>query len=111
MPPRLCCRPLTVPRNGPPNAHTVKLDRTLLDSTREFGSIAIMRAKVGLAHSLGMKVVCCGVADAQDHNIASQAGCSVLQGFLFSTPTLTSTSDHICGGIAAYSGKRVREYS
>lgn len=68
----------------------VKLDRTLLESTREFGSIAIMRAKVGLAHSLGMQVVCCGVADRQDKAIALEAGCNILQGFLISTPAVLS---------------------
>lgn len=66
--------------------NTVKLDRTLLDSTRQFGSIAVIQAKVALAKSLGLTVVCGGISDADDRSLALQAGCDLLQGFYYSMP-------------------------
>lgn len=65
---------------------TIKLDRTLLESTRLLENIGVMRAIVRLAKSLGLSVVCGGVSDSQDQTIALQAGCDLLQGHFVSTP-------------------------
>ncbi|MCT2559409.1 EAL domain-containing protein [Tsuneonella sp. YG55] len=64
----------------------LKLDPMVLRSSREVGSIAVMRAKVQLAQALGMKVVCEGVADEADRTAALLSGCDMLQGYLFEEP-------------------------
>lgn len=64
----------------------LKLDPMVLRSSREVGSIAVMRAKVQLAQALGMKVVCEGIADEADRTAALLSGCDMLQGFLFEKP-------------------------
>lgn len=64
----------------------VKLDRSLLHSARETGSIAVIKAKVQLAKSLGMLVTCEAVGDEEDEQIALQSDCDFLQGYRYCVP-------------------------
>lgn len=64
----------------------IKLDRSMLKKTHEDGSVAVMRARVALAKSLGLGVICCGVTNARDQAVAESAGCDFYQGFYHSMP-------------------------
>jgi EAL domain-containing protein (putative c-di-GMP-specific phosphodiesterase class I) len=60
-------------------------------NAHEVGSIAVMRAKVGLAKALGLTVVCEGIDSQADEEAAIQTGCDLLQGFRYSQPALLGT--------------------
>jgi diguanylate cyclase len=45
-----------------------------------------MRASVGLAHSLGMRLVAEGVEDAEAVPLLMSAGCDLAQGWYFARP-------------------------
>jgi diguanylate cyclase (GGDEF)-like protein len=66
--------------------HTVKIDRGLIDPLPAPESIAVVQAICHLAQALKLEVVAEGVeTDAQAH-AARDAGCGVLQGYLYSKP-------------------------
>lgn len=69
----------------------LKLDGSILRNARETGNIAIMRAKVHLASTLGMSVTCKDIKDQEDESIALQAGCDFLQGFKYGRPDYAET--------------------
>ena len=64
----------------------LKLDQNVLENAREMGSIAVMRAKVTLAKSLGMRVICEGINDLTSETAAVQSGCDFLQGYRYGRP-------------------------
>ncbi|WP_394729467.1 EAL domain-containing protein [Altererythrobacter sp. GH1-8] len=64
----------------------VKLDSSILHEARAMQSIAVLRAKVNLASSLGVTVTCKGIMDQEDEQIALQSGCDFLQGFRYGHP-------------------------
>jgi diguanylate cyclase (GGDEF)-like protein/PAS domain S-box-containing protein len=61
----------------------VKIDRSLV---AEAGSYAIVKAIVGLAHTLGLEVVAEGVETRDRLDVLKVLGCEFAQGFLFSAP-------------------------
>jgi len=68
-------------------ANKLKLDRSFIG---ELGSStkndAIVRAMVGLAHGLGMRVVAEGVEEREQLLCLGELGCDQYQGYLFSKP-------------------------
>jgi diguanylate cyclase (GGDEF)-like protein len=64
----------------------IKLDYSVLQFARAARNIAIIRAKVNLASTLGMRVTCKGIGDQEDEAIAIEAGCDYLQGFKYGRP-------------------------
>lgn len=64
----------------------IKLDQSMLSKTHDDGSVAVMRARVTLAKSLGLDVICCGIADARDQAVAVGTGCDLFQGFYHARP-------------------------
>jgi diguanylate cyclase (GGDEF)-like protein len=64
----------------------IKLDRSLLQDAVDLGTIAVMRAIVGLARSLQLSVTCEGISSQAEKSAALQAGCDYLQGFFFGKP-------------------------
>jgi EAL domain-containing protein (putative c-di-GMP-specific phosphodiesterase class I) len=46
----------------------------------------IVRAIIGVAHSLNMKVIAEGVERVKQHALLKQLGCECVQGFLYSKP-------------------------
>lgn len=66
---------------------TVKIDRSFIKSLPDDSDdLAITRAVVAMAHSLGMGVVAEGVETAAQQQCLSALGCDVLQGYLFGRP-------------------------
>ena len=66
---------------------TLKIDRSFIrDAADRSDSAANVRAIASLASSLGMKTVAEGVETLADLNMVREAGCSHVQGYLFSRP-------------------------
>ncbi|WP_084446042.1 putative bifunctional diguanylate cyclase/phosphodiesterase [Sphingomonas sp. TDK1] len=67
---------------------SIKIDRSFIQSaargTRE--AIAVIRAVVALAESLGMATTAEGVETEQEHAMVQSLGCSRVQGFYFGRP-------------------------
>jgi len=64
----------------------VKIDKSFVDAIPEPRSTAIIRSIIGLAHTLGAKVVGEGVETQDQARFLNGAQCDYLQGFLFSRP-------------------------
>lgn len=61
----------------------IKLDKSFIDECDATESVAIMRAAVILARTLGLKVVAEGIETREHEQIALEAGCEGLQGFRY----------------------------
>jgi len=65
----------------------LKIDRTfIMDLPGSESDIAIVRAVIGLGHSLGMTVLAEGIETAAQLDCMRTLGCDLFQGFLFSKP-------------------------
>ncbi len=65
----------------------LKLDRSFVSKLeRDDDAAAIVRAVIGLAHSIGIKVVAEGVETQAQSEFLTTAGCDVGQGYLFAKP-------------------------
>jgi diguanylate cyclase (GGDEF)-like protein len=65
----------------------IKIDRSFMrDLSRKGDSLAIIKAIIGLGHSLGMEMVAEGVETEDQLNAVRDQGCNEVQGFLFSPP-------------------------
>ena len=70
----------------------IKIDKSFLhDSASNVESVEIIKAVIGLGHSLGMATTVEGVETESQLNLVRAQGCSEVQGFLFSAP-LPATS-------------------
>ncbi len=68
-------------------ANQLKIDRSFVqDIERSEDARAIIAAVVGLAHSLGMRVVAEGVENGEQSAYLNTLGCDELQGFFYSRP-------------------------
>ncbi|MEZ0493725.1 putative bifunctional diguanylate cyclase/phosphodiesterase [Kineococcus sp. TBRC 1896] len=62
----------------------LKLDKSFLtDLTGDPRALAIVRSTIGLAHSLGLRLVAEGVEDEETRRELAAAGCDVVQGWLY----------------------------
>ena len=74
---------------------TIKVDRSFVKSAAKGSqdSIAIIKAIVSLAQDLGMKTTAEGVETQQEMAQMRDLGCAQLQGYLFSKPTASPSSE------------------
>jgi diguanylate cyclase (GGDEF)-like protein len=80
---------------------TIKVDQTFIAKLDETpGSREIVTAIIGLAHSIGMTVVCEGVETAQQHDQVIKLGSDSCQGFYFAKPMLASSVDDLIHRVA-----------
>ncbi|MDR3475575.1 MAG: EAL domain-containing protein [Devosia sp.] len=69
----------------------IKIDRSFMrDLSRKGDSLAIIKAIIGLGHSLGMSLTAEGVETEEQLNAVREQGCNEVQGFLFSPPIASS---------------------
>ena len=61
----------------------IKLDRSFIDLAARDQSVAIIRAAVTLGHAMNLEVVAEGISCVEEEQIALEAGCDGLQGFLY----------------------------
>ena len=62
----------------------IKLDRSFIESAETSKSVAIIRAAVHLGHAMNLEVVAEGISQKRQEAIAIEAGCTSLQGYLYS---------------------------
>ena len=66
---------------------SLKIDRSFVtECTRDKGSAAVISGIIGLAHSLGLRVVAEGVETEEQRRFLLDHDCNIMQGFLFSRP-------------------------
>jgi EAL domain-containing protein (putative c-di-GMP-specific phosphodiesterase class I) len=66
---------------------TIKIDRSFVGAIQQRGeAAAIVRAVVGLGHSLGIRTCAEGVETAQQFAFLEAEGCDEVQGYYFSRP-------------------------
>jgi EAL domain-containing protein (putative c-di-GMP-specific phosphodiesterase class I) len=74
----------------------LKIDRVFIrDIERSEDDAAIVSAIIGLAHSLGLRVVAEGVETGPQLAFLQQQGCDFLQGFHFSPPVAVGTFEKL----------------
>jgi diguanylate cyclase (GGDEF)-like protein len=61
----------------------IKLDRSFLDEADAEQTLAIVRAAVQLGRAMNLEIVAEGISTVEQEQIAIQAGCTGLQGFLY----------------------------
>ena len=66
--------------------HTLKIDRAFVGDLREGRSGSITRAILTLAHNLGIVAVAEGVETDGQRSFLHEAGCDLVQGFLYAPP-------------------------
>lgn len=64
----------------------VKLDKGFSDGSEVSQNIAIIRAAVMLAHTLGLSVIAEGIETADQEQVAIQGGCDGFQGYRYAPP-------------------------
>ncbi|UUL84131.1 putative bifunctional diguanylate cyclase/phosphodiesterase [Sphingomonas qomolangmaensis] len=76
---------------------SIKIDRSFVQSAskgvRE--AIAIIRAVVALAQSLGMATTAEGVETEEEHQMVQELGCTKVQGYYFGRPLPTDEARHL----------------
>ena len=66
--------------------NTLKIDRSFVSELDEGQGVAIVKAVIGLAHSLGLEVVAEGVETMSQLETLRAQGCHLIQGYLFARP-------------------------
>ena len=61
----------------------IKLDRSFMHAVDADETVAIIRAAVLLGQAMNLEVVAEGIADKRQEQVAMEAGCTGLQGFLY----------------------------
>ncbi len=64
----------------------IKIDRSFMQDLGREGGLAIIRAMIGLGHSLGMTTAAEGVETAEQLEAVRAEGCDEIQGYYFSPP-------------------------
>jgi diguanylate cyclase (GGDEF)-like protein len=64
----------------------IKIDRSFVSSLPGGAAVALVRGVIALADELGIEVVAEGVETAEQLGVLREAGCTLLQGYLFGQP-------------------------
>ena len=79
--------------------NTIKIDRSfVMDMTTDSNDAAIVRATIGMAHNLGLKVVAEGIETHDAWQMLAELACDIAQGYLISRPLPV---EHFDGLLAA----------
>lgn len=85
------------------DADVLKIDRVFVSGASESTSgVTMVQSIIGMAHSLGLKVVAEGVETADQHKLLSGMKCDAFQGFHFSKPLPSETFTNMFAPGAAY---------
>ena len=84
----------------------IKIDRSFISGLGE-GSSAIVRAIIGLGHSLGMQICAEGVETADQARLLRREGCKQAQGFLFGQAMEPALIDELLAGASATRKRRL----
>ena len=69
------------------NIHTLKIDFSFVrEMTHDAQSNAVVRSIISLGNGLGLKLVAEGVETEAQAKLLTEAGCTLLQGYLFGKP-------------------------
>lgn len=82
----------------------IKLDRSFIDAAARDQSIAMVRAAVTLGHAMNLDVVAEGISTPEEEQIALEAGCDGVQGYLYAHPM---PADQLDGYLAVTAPDRV----
>lgn len=77
----------------------LKIDQSFVRELPESSSLAIVRAILALAHSLGLEVIAEGVETQAQWDVLRDNGCQFFQGYLFSQPVEIVVFEHRHGSI------------
>lgn len=81
---------------------TIKIDRSfVMDMTSDSNDAAIVRATIGMAHNLGLKVVAEGIETHEAWEMLAELACDVAQGYLISRPLPVDQLDGLLAAPAA----------
>lgn len=81
----------------------IKIDRTFIgDLEYNRHSMAIVRAVIGLGHSLGVPILAEGVETELQHAFLAQEGCDAMQGYLTGRPLPIAEHDKLTGRQTAH---------
>jgi diguanylate cyclase (GGDEF)-like protein len=87
----------------------IKIDQAFTRQlTEENGSVAIVRAIIGLGRSLGIAILAEGVETRDELAILQTEGCWDVQGYLFSKPVPAAQALEVMRGIAEQHGTKGR---
>jgi diguanylate cyclase (GGDEF)-like protein/PAS domain S-box-containing protein len=78
----------------------VKIDRSFIANLETEDGATIVKAVIGLAHNLGMKVIAEGVETARQVDILEELGCVHGQGYYFSRPVPHNVAEVMLAGSA-----------
>jgi EAL domain-containing protein (putative c-di-GMP-specific phosphodiesterase class I) len=85
----------------------IKIDRSFVhDSAANDESRAIIKALIGLGHSLGISTTAEGVENEQQLSFVRDQGCDEVQGYLFSPPLPIKAVSDLISCMEPKSGKR-----
>jgi diguanylate cyclase (GGDEF)-like protein len=77
----------------------IKIDQSFVRNlSAEDGSLSIVKAVIGLGHSLGMSTTAEGVETAAQLRMVREEGCNEVQGFLFSPPLAADVVTRLFAG-------------
>ena len=75
---------------------TIKIAQTLVrDIAHDFDSFEIVRAVIGMGHSLGRRVIAEGVETEQQERLLRELHCNEIQGYLISPPLSAEAIDEL----------------
>ena len=89
----------------------IKIDRSFMRDLGRADGLAILRAVIGLGHSLGMSVTAEGVETEAQLEAVRSEGCDEVQGFIYSPPLLPQAAAELLAAELRQNRPKVRRVS